>query len=145
MKRRCLVALGAVVVGVISHLLLDFLPHYAWIVYLDWFNSYPYRWLIREAACGAVVAIPILMISGRMRPYVLCGMFGGLYPDIEKVLSLTFQVPDSLILFDWHSTKLSARTWGLPISILITLECLMTLACLAIMWSLSRRHDAGEK
>ena len=46
------VAVGALGVGVLSHLLLDLLPHYAWVVYLDWFKPWPFHWLMREALFG---------------------------------------------------------------------------------------------
>ena len=120
-----LLALGSVVLGIVSHLLLDLLPHYAWVVYLDWFKPLPFHWLIREGVFGLAVAIPAFIFAGRSWPYVALGMIGGIHPDVEKVLSVDFHVPDSLILFGWHSTSLSN-------------ECLLIVGFLLAMWRMKK-------
>ena len=133
-----LLAMGSVALGLASHFLLDLLPHYAWVVYLDWFKPLPFHWLMREAAFGLAVAIPAFALAGRSWPYVALGMFGGIYPDIEKVLSVDFHVPDRFIFFDWHSTYLSTRTAGLPKAVLIGAECLLIAGFLLAMWGMKR-------
>ena len=137
--RLGLVAVGVVALGIISHLLLDLLPHYAWIVYLDWFKPLPYHWLIREASFGLAVAVPALLWTGEAWPFVALGMVGGMYPDVEKVLAVDFVLPEQFVLFDWHSTYLSNRTGGLPLPFLILVECCMIAAFLFMMWELKRR------
>lgn len=137
--RMVAVAVGALGVGVVSHLLLDLLPHYAWVVYLDWFKPLPFNWLMREATLGLAVAIPAFILAGRSWPYVALGMFGGIYPDVEKVLSVDFHVPDRFILFKWHSTYLSNRTAGLPKAVLIGIECLLIAGFLLAMWRMKRK------
>ena len=107
------VATGALCAGILSHLLVDLLPHYNWIVYLNVATALPFHWLIREAVFALAVAIPAFILAGRSWPYVAVGMLGGIYPDVEKVLSFDFHVPDRFILFDWHSTRFSSRTAGL--------------------------------
>lgn len=123
--RPFVLAAGAMALGMLSHILLDFLPHYAWIVYLDWFRPLPYHWLIREAVLGFAVAIPSLMVAGKAWPFVAAGMLGAGYPDLEKVLVFDLHLPDAYILFGWHSSHLSSRTGGFPIPILIGFECLI--------------------
>jgi len=125
-------------VGVVSHLLLDRLPHYAWVVYLDWFKPLPFHWLLGEATFGLALAIPAFIFAGRLWPYVALGMIGGIYPDVEKVLSVDFHVPDSLILFSWHSTYLSNRTAGLPKAVLIGFESLLITGFLLAMWRMKK-------
>ncbi len=125
-------------IGVVSHLLLDLMPHYAWIVFLDWFKPLPFHWLIREAVFGVAVAVPALILAGRAWPIVALGMLGALYPDVEKVLAVDFRVPEAYILFPWHSAYLSSRTGSLPEPILIGAECLMTGAFLIAMWRMSQ-------
>ena len=132
-------AVGAIGVGVASHLLLDLIPHRAWVAYLNWFKPLPFDWLIQEAVFGLAVAIPALMLAGRLWPYVTLGMFGGMYPDLEKVLSLEFHVPNRFILFEWHSTYLSHRTAGLPKASLIAIECLLIAGFLLAMWRMRRK------
>lgn len=131
-----LLAAGALLLGLLSHLLLDLLPHYAWVVHFEGFRSLPFHWLIREAVFGIAVAIPAFILSGKAWPYVALGMLGGIYPDVEKVLSVDFHIPDRFILFAWHSTCLSSRTAGLPRSVLIGIECLLIAGFLLAMWSM---------
>lgn len=145
--RIVVIAMSALCAGIFSHLLMDLLPHYAWIVYLDWFKPLPFHWLIREAVFGLAVAIPAFLLGGRFWPYVAIGMFGGVYPDMEKILSVDFHVPDKYILFGWHSSHLSNRTAGLPKAVLIGTECLLVLGFLLAMWrtksrSTNKRVDA---
>jgi len=65
-------------------------------------------------------------------------MLGGIYPDVEKVLSVDFHVPDRFILFAWHSTYLSSRTAGLQKPLLVGIECLLITAFLLAMWRMRR-------
>jgi hypothetical protein len=136
---RCAaIAAAVLLLGVVSHLLLDLLPHYAWIAYLDWFKPLPHHWLIREAVFGLAVAAPALLMARKVWPFVVLGMAGGLYPDVEKVLAVDFHLPGQFILFDWHSTYLSNRTGGLPRPFLVVMECCLIAACLLAMWRLKR-------
>lgn len=137
--RTGLVVAGALLAGILSHLLLDLLPHYAWVVHLDWFKPLPFHWLLREAALGLLIAAAALAIGRRSWPYVALGMLGGIYPDVEKVLSVDFDVPGWLILFEWHSASLSSRTAGLPKPILIALEFVLIATFLLFMWRASAR------
>jgi len=140
-----MLAVGCVSVGVLSHLLLDLLPHCAWIVYLDWFRSLPYHWLLREGVFGLAVAVPALLFAGKARPFVLLGIAGGVYPDIEKVLALDLHVPDAFILFEWHSKYLSSRTAGLPKPVLIIAECMLILGFLAAMWRMGQKTARPDR
>ena len=129
--RQLLTALIAVLGGVLSHLLLDIAPHYAWIVYLDWFKGVPYAWLLQEALFGGALAIIILAVCGKARSFVLLGIFGAIYPDIEKVLVFDFHAPDWMVLLDRHSRYLTNNTYGWPVWALIGLEVSLTVASLA--------------
>ena len=136
--RRIVLAACAVVLGLATHLLLDLLPHRAWIVDLGWFRPMPYHWLVREALFGVAVAIPAILIAGRLWPNAVLGMFAGMYPDIEKVLFLDFHIPEWLVIFKWHSTELSNRTAGLPCAALVTIEVVLIVVFLAAMWAVRR-------
>jgi hypothetical protein len=133
-----LFAVGAVALGLAAHFLLDLLPHYAWVVYLDWFKPLPFHWLAREAALGLAVAIPAFLLAGRSWLYVGCGMFGAIYPDVEKVLAVDLHVPSGVILFGWHSSELSTRTAGLPKAFLIGIESLLIVGFLFAMWRMKK-------
>jgi len=138
-SKTAFIAIGVFAASVLSHLALDLLPHYAWIVYLDWFKTMPYHWLIREAVFGLAIALPALMIAGKARPFIVVGMVGGMYPDLEKVLCVDHGLTQPFILFDWHSRYLSNRTAGLPKPLLVIMECCIIAACLFTMWQLNRR------
>ena len=136
--RWVVVAMVSFVLGMMSHLLLDRLPHCAWIANLDWFKPLPMRFLLCEALFGVLVAVPALWFAGRHALTVLFGMAGGMYPDIEKVLAIKFGMPDRFVLFEWHSLHLSNRTWGLSTPALIALECLLISAFLYVMWRMRK-------
>jgi hypothetical protein len=117
------IVMPATFVGaVFAHLALDEIPHYNWIVYLTWFHSLPFHWLIREA----VFALPVVLIAlycGRDRWVLTCfALLGSMYPDLEKVAFVDFHIPKSLVIFRAHSLQLSGHTAGLPQWLLITLE-----------------------
>lgn len=136
--RVAAISVTVLLLGVGSHLLLDLLPHYAWIVYLDWFKPLPYHWLIREAVFGLAVAMPALLMSRKAWSFVFLGMAGGMYPDVEKVLAVDLHLPRQLILFDWHTTYLSSRTGGFPRPFLVVMECCLIAGCLVAMWRVRR-------
>lgn len=121
-------------VGIASHVLLDLVPHYAWIVYLPGYEHVPFHWLIREGMVAAIVALPALFFARRFWPYALAGMVGSVYPDIEKVASVDFNLPETFILFRWHSTQLSCHDGGLPHWALITAELLLNVGLLLLIW-----------
>ena len=146
-KGRTALVVGAVIAaGVLSHLALDLVPHYAWIVYLDWFKPMPYHWLVREALFGLAVGAVALWLADGERPWVMLGMVAGMYPDVEKVLFFNHGLADTFILFDWHSRYLSNRTGGLPKPVLIAMECVLIAACLFTMWRVGRRaRNSGPR
>jgi len=118
-RRGFVLACGCVALGLVSHFVLDWLPHLAWVAWIDWFKPLPYAWLIPEALFGGLIAVPALWLAGKHRRYVAVGMLAGLYPDIEKVLCVDLHIPGSFILLKWHSTYISSRHGGLPWSVLI--------------------------
>ena len=130
-----------VVAGALSHLALDAVPHYNWIVYLSWFRGLPFHWLIREA----VFALPVVAVAvwlGRDR-WGLTGLAlcGSLYPDFEKVAYVDFHIPRQLVIFRAHSLQLSSHTCGWPRPALVGLEVAMLAALLVVAFWLARRQQ----
>jgi hypothetical protein len=123
-----------------SHLLLDAIPHYNWIVYMNWLRDLPFHWLIRNA----VFAIPMVWIgwhTGRDHWVILgLGLFGGMYPDFEKVAYVDFHIPQQLVLFPGHSLELSGHTGGWPRGVLVAIELALILGCVAATVVLYRRR-----
>lgn len=117
-----LIVPATLALGATSHLALDAIPHYNWIVYLNWFHGLPFHWLIRDA----VLSIPVVIIAlycGRDYLILVClALFGSMYPDFEKVAYGDFHIPESLVIFRSHSLQLSANTGGLSHWLLITIE-----------------------
>lgn len=126
--RRSVMLAGCFFFGVATHLLLDLVPHYAWIVYLPSFEGLPFHWLIREAVLGLAVALPLVYCLRARWGCVVLGMAGAVYPDLEKVAYVDAGLPDWAVLFRWHSMALSNRTGSLPSWALILLECVLILA-----------------
>lgn len=129
---RAAALVTGVVAGALSHLALDALPHYNWIVYLSWFHGVPFHWLIREAVCALPVAI-IAMWLGRDR-WVVAGLVlvGSMYPDFEKVAYVDFHIARPLVMFPSHSLQLSGHTCGWPRPALVGLEVGVLVALLAV-------------
>jgi hypothetical protein len=136
--RLWICAAGCVVLGASSHLLLDALPHYNWIVYLHWLSDLPYHWLVRDALFGLVIVIPILY-WGRDRWFLIwLTLFAAMYPDFEKVAYIDFGLPRQLVIFRGHSLQLSGNDWGLPHPWLIALEVSLIFVCLTVSYCLSK-------
>lgn len=132
------------VAGALSHLALDAVPHYNWIVYLNWFQGIPFHWLIREALCALPVAVFGLWL-GRDR-IVMTGLalVGSMYPDFEKVAYVDFHIPRQLVIFRAHSLELSGHTAGLPRPALVTIEMTLLVGMLAAaLWLARRRQEVA--
>jgi hypothetical protein len=125
----------------LSHILLDLTPHYAWIVYLDWLGSQPYSGVLRELILGGAAAILALLITSRTDTrVVLAGMIGSAYLDIEKVAALGLGLPPAFVLFDWHSLQVSSHPTYVSKAVLIALESVILIASfVGLLWI---RHSA---
>lgn len=136
---RTLLAAAAVCVGAaLLHVGMDLQPHYNWIVYLHAFESLPYHWLVREAVCTLVVFIPALYLARRAVVPALAGVFGSVYPDIEKVAAVDFGFRHAL--FPGHSLELSTHDYGLPRSVLIASDFLLIATFFSIVWKFAPRR-----
>lgn len=133
------------VLGVASHLLLDLIPHYAWIVDRDWFISAASHWVIRATILSLLVGLPAIWITGRAWPCAVAGILGAMYPDIEKVAYFNFGATDPLILFDWHSKHLTSNPPGVPAWVLMGAEWILVVAILAAMAIMRRRTRAEPR
>ena len=129
--------------GIASHLLLDLVPHYAWVVYLPGIENFPFHWLIKEAALGLLVAVPLVYITRERWGCIVLGMIGAIYPDIEKVLYLDFGIPDTLVLFGWHSTSLSSLSGTFSTDALIVIELALVVGLLIATSRLVHNREKG--
>jgi len=126
--------------GLITHLALDALPHFAWVIYLPVLESLPFHWLIREGLLATVVAIPLFYVTRAIWPYAVLAMCGALYPDAEKVAAADLNVSPHWIIFKQHSIQLSSNDGGLPHCILIATEIAITAAFIIATMLLARIH-----
>ena len=113
------------------HLAFDLLPHFAWIVYLPGFEDLPFHWLIREGLASMIVAMPCLFFARAYWPYVVLGMLGAIYPDVEKVAAVDFRIPDRFIMLKGHSLQLSSHDGGISPGLLILGELGLIMAMMA--------------
>lgn len=127
------------------HLALDFLPHFAWIVYLPGFEKFPFHWLIREGLLAMVAAVPCLFFVRADWPYAVLGMLGAIYPDVEKVAAVDFRIPDHFIIFKGHSLQLSSHDGGLSHGLLIVGELAMIAVMMVWTYTLSRSRRGSER
>ena len=105
------VAIACFLWGVLSHLFLDALPYYDWLFKIDVFRPLPLYWMYPQI----LTTVPVIVITFYLtRDYwqiAGAAMLGGMYPDIEKLLYFDFNLPKSLIVFPWHSCRLSGSSW----------------------------------
>lgn len=100
--------------GVISHLLLDAVPHYDWLFYITIFKPLPFWWLIPQAIAAAPVVVVTWYILRDHRVIAMISLLGGIYPDLEKLAYFDFHLPRELVIFEQHSCYLSQWTpWTL--------------------------------
>lgn len=115
------------IVGVAAHLFLDALPHYG-LLY-KYFSLPRSPWILHE--CWTVIKVSVLiapiillflyLTPGRSR-IALLAIFGGIFPDIEKVAYLTFDLPRALVLFPHHSCSFSPIGWEIHHPRLVTIS-----------------------
>jgi hypothetical protein len=142
-SRRVALGFACFAGGVLLHLGLDLLPHFAWIVYLPGFENVPFHWLIKEGLLAAAAAIPCLLLARAHWPYALLGMLGAILPDAEKVAAVDFQVPQRWILFKRHSLQLSGNDGGLPHAVLVGFEIALIGALL--FWTYRRSGSSAQR
>ncbi len=137
-------AAAVFLLGVLSHLLWDAGPHYDWLFYVLVFKPLPYWWLLPQV----VVTLPVLFFSLYvMREHkwlALVAMTGGIYPDIEKLFYLDFDLPRYLIIFRKHSCYLTGwRPWELAHkNFLVWFEVLTLFVFMAgIYWINHKRNN----
>jgi hypothetical protein len=131
-RRDIKIGLIVFVISVLSHLLLDAVPHYDWLFYVTIFKPLPYYWLLPQV----IMALPVILLAltlTRDRPViVVASLAGAVYPDVEKLAYLDFGLPKALVLFPHHSCSLSQWTpWELAHKdFLIILEMAVMTVCL---------------
>lgn len=87
-------AAGAALLGLVSHVPLDILPHY----------EFEKMWV--EVAAVAAVFVAMLA-AGMGRTGIFWGAVGAVVPDIENLLWRTGILPDERKVFPGHSPRLS--------------------------------------
>lgn len=137
-SRRIALGLACIAGGAVLHLAFDLLPHFAWIVYLPGFENLPFHWLIREGLATLIVAVPCLFFARANWPYVVLGMLGAIYPDVEKVAAVDFCIPDRFIMFRGHSLQLSSHDGGISHGLLILGELGLIMAMMAWTYAVAR-------
>jgi len=143
--RPWLWAVAGLILGAASHLWLDALPHYNWVVYMKWLNGLPYHWLIRNALFGLVVLVPLLY-WGRDRWWLVgVTVVAAMYPDVEKVAYIDLGLPQQLVIFHRHSTVLSGNHGGLPHAWLIALEMSLLAGMMITAYLVSKSRLRASK
>lgn len=140
--------LGAFGVGVLSHLLLDALPHYTFIYGIvrlsDWPAIIRYGWIaLKIGLLSLPVLIHLVTCSRRQAAIGLAALCGGLYPDVEKALYLSEILPRWLVGFPWHSCSYSPNGWETgykPLFILIE-----TGFYVVLLWGLHQQRVTRRK
>ncbi|GAK49696.1 hypothetical protein U14_00919 [Candidatus Moduliflexus flocculans] len=129
--------------GVLTHLLLDALPYYDWLFYIAMFKPLPYGWAIPTVFVTVPVIMTIFYLNKDARIVAGLSMFGGMYPDIEKLAYFDANLPRFCVLFPFHSCQLSSSRWELSHKYeLIVMEiCLFALMMYAMIWlTIERKH-----
>lgn len=139
-KEQITLALTAFLAGIVSHLFWDWLPHYDWLFYIEVFKPLPFHWLIPQAITTLPVMLWNVYLNRDAWPLAAIAMFGGIYPDVEKLLYFDFHLPRLLVIFRQHSCYLTPwRPWELAHkNLLVVFEVVTFLLLLGIMYGLAR-------
>lgn len=97
--------------GILTHLLLDAFPYYDYLFRIEIFKHLPYGWTIPTALLTVPVIIVAIYLNKDARLIVELSMFGGMYPDMEKLAYFDAHLPRSFVLFPYHSCQLSGSPW----------------------------------
>lgn len=129
--------------GVLSHLFWDAVPHYDWLFYIEIFKPLPFWWHIPQV----IVALPVVLFMWyvmRDQPIIaIIAMLGGIFPDLEKLAYFDFHLPREFVIFRYHSCYLSQwRPWEREHkTFLIVFEVLLLPALLLLTsWIFCQRH-----
>ena len=139
-QRKLMVA--AFLVGVVSHLLWDWLPHYDWLFDIEVFKPLPLHWLIPQILTTLPVILVNLYLNRDAWPLAAVAMFGGMYPDVEKLLYFDFNLPRFLIVFRQHSCYLTPwRPWEMAHKqFLVVFEIVVFVVLLGMLYAQARRR-----
>ncbi len=132
--------------GVLSHLLLDAFPYYDYLFRIKMFKPLPYGWTIPTALITVPVIIAAIYLNKDARIIVELSIFGGMYPDMEKLAYFDAGLPRSFVLFPYHSCQLSGSDWEFSHKhVLIAMETfLFALMIYAMVW-LARERKRGQR
>ncbi|GAK55234.1 hypothetical protein U27_02066 [Candidatus Vecturithrix granuli] len=137
------VGVACFLLGVLSHLLLDAMPHYDWLFYITIFKPLPFWWHIPQV----IAAIPVVAFTWYMlhdhSVIAMISLLGGIYPDLEKLAYFDFHLPRELVIFEQHSCYLSQwRSWELAHkTFLIVFETLLLLTLLMLAYWISVQRN----
>ena len=136
-------ALAAFLTGVVSHLAWDWLPHYDWLFYVEVFKPLPLHWLIPQFLTSLPVVPANLYLNRDVWPLAVIAMFGGIYPDLEKLLYFDFNLPRQLVIFRRHSCYLTGwRPWeSAHKDFLVVFEIVVFVLLLGIMVKLAQARQ----
>jgi len=137
---RVKLATAAFLIGVVSHLFWDWMPHYDWLFSVELFKPLPLHWLIPQILTTLPVILVNLYLNRDAWPLAAIAMFGGMYPDVEKLCYFDFNLPRFLIMFRQHSCYLTQwRPWELAHKqFLVVFEIVAFLILLAVMYALTQ-------
>ncbi|MCG3149036.1 MAG: hypothetical protein PCFJNLEI_02488 [Verrucomicrobiae bacterium] len=125
--------------GVAAHLALDAVPHNNWTLAQNWFPGVAYAWLANAAVVATPFLIFGLVIERRHWVILLLGVLGGLYPDIEKLGYIDFNLPQAFVLFPSHSLKVSSHDGGWSLWECVLVEASILISLLGVAVALARR------
>lgn len=128
-------------VGVLSHLGWDALPHYDWLFYVHLFEPLPYWWAIPQVVTTLPILFFIFHVNRDHRRLAAVSVLGGVYPDLEKLLYLDFHLPRWCTLFRQHSCALTGwMPWELQHKeLLIGIEIGVVFVTLALIYVFSQK------
>ena len=146
-RQLLIIGAGCFFFSLASHLVLDAIPHENLFYKLGAFSFLPgaLRRMVRLGNAGLLLLPVLFYLWYATRDHVLSAGFaflGTLYPDIEKTLYLHHVLPESFVLFPWHSLSYSALIHGKFYRLCaLSFELAAFFALLAgIHWATSRRN-----
>lgn len=123
--------------------MLDSLPHFGFLSFVDLWVQLPYAWIVRPAVAGLLAAAFVLHRARGHRWLAVVALVGAAYPDLEKLAFFVWGWPH--LLYPDHAHVASTYTAGLdPRALTLAQIALGGVAAVALEALSRRRRDVPK-
>ncbi len=138
---RAALGAAALVLGALSHLALDALPHFNIVPHLSsWMGYLPRHWITRTVIVGAIAGLFVLVNTRERWGTAALAVVGAASPDIEKIAHTDAGMDPRYLVFRDHGTRASSFDGGYDHRTLAYVEIGMVVFLALLCLALARRR-----